>query len=131
VSEVECEVWLVMVEIEEISVQILYRELPSFQGFFSRDPRCRTNDCSSWFVRIDIFSEHPVNGRFERRLPLRKHIATSPVTRTQSLCLGKASNLKAECISVMLLCAFDISDRQLRHRLAHRVHFLLCATSSP
>lgn len=34
--------------------------------------------------------------------------------------IEEPSNLKAECIiSVMLLCAFDISDRQLRHRLAN------------
>jgi len=61
------------VEIEEISVQIRYRELPSFPRLFSRGSTMfAANDCSSWYVRIDIFSEHPVNGRFERRLPLPK-----------------------------------------------------------
>ena len=54
-SVFECDVCLVMVEIEEVPVQILYGERLQFL-----------------VRRIDIFSEHPVNGRFERRLPLPK-----------------------------------------------------------
>jgi len=69
------------------------------------------DDFSSWYDASISSANTQWNGRFERRRPLPKeyrHIAARH--RPQFLYLGKASDLKAECISVMLLCAFDISD---------------------
>jgi len=66
-------VWLVMVEIEEVPVKVLYGELPqSPRLFFQRIDDVRTERLQFLIRRIDILGEHPVNGRFERRLPLPK-----------------------------------------------------------
>ena len=64
----------------------------------------------------------------KRRIPLpkeyRPHI--SAPRGPDPFVWVKPGNLKAECIPVMLLCAFDIGDRQLRYWLANRGHFLFC-----
>src|ERR1700691_2940683 len=106
-----------MVEIEQIPVQILYRELP-------QSPRLsfqRIHDVCARSLQfpvrlIDILSEHPVNRRLERRLSLAKEDRRVAVRhRPNFLAWVKPSNLKAEYISVILLRAFNIGDRQLRH----------------
>jgi hypothetical protein len=57
-----------------------------------------------------------MNGGFERRIPLPKEYRHTTTRHGPNFFARiKPSDLKAECISVMLLCAFDISDRQLRH----------------
>src|SRR5258708_2124554 len=96
--------------------------------FFQRIYDVRTRRLQFLVRRIDIFGEHTVNGRFERRIPLPKEYRHITARHCPNfLAWVKPSNFKAECISVMLLCAFDISDRQLRHWPANRTHFLLCA----
>ena len=68
-----------------------------------------------------------MDGRLERRLPLAEEDCyTTACYRSNSFVWVKPSNLKAEHISVMLLRAFDIDDRQLRHWLARKNHFLFC-----
>src|SRR5882762_4779860 len=81
-----------MVEIEEISVQILYRELPSFPRLFFQ----RIHDVRSERLQFLVRTH-----RHLQRTPSERKVRTaasssesiSPhhrVTRTQSLCLGKA-----------------------------------------
>jgi hypothetical protein len=70
---------LVMVQIEEVPVQILYGELPQPPRlFFQRPHDVRTWRLQFLMRRIDIFSEHPVNPEFERRLPLAKEYRHIP-----------------------------------------------------
>jgi hypothetical protein len=69
-----------------------------------------------------------MNGGFERWIPLPKEYRYTIARHGPNFFAWvKPSDLKAECISVMLLCAFDVSDRQLRHWPANRGHFLFCA----
>jgi hypothetical protein len=86
-------------------------------GFFvERIHDVRTRRLQFLVRRIDIFGEHPVNSRFERRLPLLKEYRHTAARHGPNLFAWvNPSNLKAECISLVLLCAFDIGDRQLRH----------------
>lgn len=116
-SSVLCDVWLIVVEIEEVPVQILNRELPQpprlfLQGFHD----VRTRRFQFLVRRINIFGEHPVNRRFEGRLPLAKE-DNRVVARhgPDPLARVEPSDLKTERIPVVLLRAFDIGHRQFRH----------------
>src|SRR5690242_18535415 len=69
-----------------------------------------------------------MNSRLEWRLPLPEEDRYIFAFHGSNPFVGvKPSNLKAQHIPVMLLCAFDINDRQLRHRVADRFHFFVCA----
>src|SRR5215203_282493 len=62
---------LVMMEIENVAVQILYGKLPhSPRLCFKRFDDVRTPRSQFLVRRIDIISEYPVDRWFERQLPL-------------------------------------------------------------
>jgi hypothetical protein len=94
---------LVVVKIETVSVDVLDGELRQSPGLlFQRLNNVRTQRFQLVVRRIDIFGEHPVN-------------RSGP-----NLARMEPADLKAECVPIVLLRAFDISNGQFWHRLANR-----------
>src|SRR5271166_2497538 len=117
-----------MMEVEKIPIQILHGELP-------QSPRLclqwiddlRTQRHQFLVRRVDVLRKDPVDGGFEWRLPLPEenyHLVAGD--GANFFAWVKPSDLKAQSIFVMLLRAFNISDRQLRYRRANHAQFHIC-----
>lgn len=58
-----------MMEVEDIAIQILHRELPQSPRFsFQRVDDVRPKGYEFLVSGVEILSEYPLNGRFEGRL---------------------------------------------------------------
>jgi hypothetical protein len=72
-GHIKSESALAIMEIENVPIQILYGELPQSPWLgFQRIHDVRACRLQFLVRSIDIFSEHPVNGRLERLLPPSK-----------------------------------------------------------
>lgn len=119
-------------KIEEIPIQIHYGKLPQSPGLLLKWVNDVSTERLQFLIRrIDVFREHPVNYRLKRGLPLPKEYRRITAQYgPNGFTLVKPSNLKAKCVSVVLLCVLDISDWQLRHWRAKLLDSLFCGHSN-
>jgi hypothetical protein len=74
------------------------------------------SDCNSSYDASISSANTPVNGRFERQLPLAKKYGDVTARHGSYLLVRvKPADLKAKCVPVMLLSTLNVSHRQLRH----------------
>jgi hypothetical protein len=117
---------IAVMDIKEVSVDILHGELADAPGFcFQRIDDVCAEGLQFLIRRIDVWCEHPVNGGLEGRLPLAKedgHVRSHH--GSDSLVRVEPANLKAKRIAVVLLRTLDIHNRQLGHRRTNRSQIL-------
>ena len=112
---------LIVMEIESVSVDILDGELPQpprlgFQGLND----VRTRRFQLVVCGIDIFGEYPMNGglKWPSSLPKKyRHVRSRHGPNV--FVRIEPANLKAECVPIVLLGAFNIGDGQFGNWLGN------------